>query len=84
VGGPNYSTKVPYLLNCFAQWESKEFDAPGCGWWDTPAEPGTAAARAERRDEERLQDRLAASSEGQAIQEWVSDLSGDVGFGPTG
>jgi hypothetical protein len=84
VGSPNYGSKVPFLLNCFAQWESKEFDAPGCGWWDTPAAPGTAAARAERRDEERLQDRLAASSEGQAIQEWVSELSGDVSFGPTG
>jgi hypothetical protein len=82
MGSPAYGAKVSYLLTCFAQWESKDFAAPGCGWWDTPPQPGTPAARAERRDQQRLQERLAHSSRAAALQDWVSELSGDTDFGP--
>src|SRR5215213_349572 len=84
MGSPNYATKVPGLLDCFGQWESENLDAPGCTWFNTPPQPGTRASEAERREEQRLQDRLAGGSEAAAIQDWVSELSGDVSLGPQG
>ncbi|HEX6116644.1 MAG TPA: right-handed parallel beta-helix repeat-containing protein [Solirubrobacterales bacterium] len=84
VGSPAYAAKVPMLLECFAQWESGELDAPGCGWFNTPPQPGTRAADAERRDQQRLQERLAGGSEAEALEDWVSELSGQVSLGPQG
>ena len=84
MGSPAYGPKAAMLLNCFAQWETKELDGPGCGWFDTPPQPGTAAARAERRDQQRLQERLGRGGEAEALEEWASELSGDVSFGPQG
>jgi hypothetical protein len=84
VGSANYGMKVPMLLECFGQWESGELDAPGCTWFNTPPQPGTRAAAAERRAEQRAQEQFAGGSEGEALQDWVSELSGDVSFGPQG
>jgi hypothetical protein len=72
------------LLECFGQWESGELDAPGCGWFNTPPQPGTRAAETYRRDQQRAQEQFAGSSEAAALDEWVSELSGDVSFGPQG
>jgi Right handed beta helix region len=77
-----YAPKAAVLLTCFAQWESEELTLPGCGWWDSPARPGSAAARAERGRTERLYDRLASGSEAAVVEEWVRELSGDVDLGP--
>jgi parallel beta helix pectate lyase-like protein len=82
MGSPRYAEKVPMLLACFAQWESGELDAPGCGWFNTPPQPGTRAADAERREQQRLQERLADGSQAEALRDWVSELSGQVSFGP--
>ena len=85
VGSPvGYPPKAAILLTCFAQFETGELDLPGCGWWDTPPEPGTPAARAERRETRRLYERLGRGAEADAIADWFRELSGDVSLGPSG
>jgi hypothetical protein len=84
VGGPGYGAKVPGLLDCFAQWESHELDGPGCTWFNTPPQPGTRAAAAERRAQVRLEERLAGGEQAAAVLDWVSELSGETSFGPHG
>ena len=84
VGSPAYGSKVGDLLACFAQWESDNLDSGTCTWFNTPPKPGSRAAKAQQREQQALRDRMAASSEGEAIQEWVSELSGETSFGPLG
>ncbi|HYH58775.1 MAG TPA: right-handed parallel beta-helix repeat-containing protein [Thermoleophilaceae bacterium] len=78
VGGNGYMAKVPGLLACFAQWESRELDQPGCTWWDTPPKPGTAAAASARRTAPEAQ--LTPS---RALRDWVHDLAGQISYGPS-
>ena len=59
-----YSSKAPGLLACYGQWETDNVDAPGCSWWDTPPQPGSAAAASQRRAEDRLEP-------SQALRDWV-------------
>ncbi len=82
-GGPGYTAKAPLLLTCFGQWETGEIDLPGCDWWDRPPRPGTAAARAERRREQRTERRLAASTDGGLIKKWMHGLAGEISYGPS-
>ena len=85
VGGANYSMKVPGLLNCFTNYEAEDYDGPGCTWFNTPPQPGTRAAAAERRQEQGgLEGQVATGSSEAAIQDWVSELSGQTSFGPQG
>jgi hypothetical protein len=70
-----YSNKAPILLACFGQWETGNLDAPGCGWWDTPPQPGSAAAASQRSPEEAL-------APSPALREWVYDLAGEISYGP--
>jgi hypothetical protein len=82
VGDPNsYMAKAPLLLNCFAQWEFRGeggFSLPGCDWWDTPAQPGTAAARSARRREQAAVARWLDSEAGARLEDWVRGLSGSA------
>ena len=41
---PGYTSKAPVLLACYGQWETDSLDASSCSWWDTPPQPGSAAA----------------------------------------
>jgi predicted outer membrane lipoprotein len=84
VGSPAYLGKAAFLLACYGQWETGELEAPGCDWFDTPPQPGTADARAAQADERRLQRDLAASADGKRLEEWVRELSGDISYGPQG
>ena len=84
VGSPAYAAKVPGLLQCFAQYEAEDFDGPGCTWFNTPPQPGTRAASAERRAQERQEERLAGGDDAAAVLDWVSELSGETSFGPQG
>ena len=81
-GSPAYSGKAPALLACYGQYETGELEGGTCGWFDTPAKPGTRASRSHLRAEQRRQDRLAASDTGRRIDEWIRALSGEVSFGP--
>ena len=85
VGSANYAMKVPGLLNCFTNYEAEDFDGPGCTWFNTPPQPGTRAAAAARRAEQGgLEGQVATGSQEAAIQDWVSELSGQTSFGPQG
>ena len=59
-------------------------DSGACSWWDTPPQPGSAAARAEQRRTRRQERRLADSPEGRKIEYWIEDLQGEVSYGPEG
>ncbi len=83
IGGPAYSGKAPILLACYAQWETKEMDGPGCSWWDTPPQPDSAAARAELKAAKQQEKDLADSEEGRKIEDWVDELAGELSYGPT-
>lgn len=77
-GSPNgYSSKAPGLLTCYGQWETDGIGAPGCSWWDTPPQPGSAAASSQQRAE----DALLPS---QALRDWVEALAGKISYGPRG
>jgi hypothetical protein len=85
-GSPAYSIKAPVLLACFAQWEFRgegAFDRPGCDWWNTPPRPGTAAARAEQRQQRLAGERWAEGAGGDALEEWVRELASSVSSDPT-
>ena len=69
--------KAPVLLACYGQWETDSLDASSCSWWDTPPQPGSAAAAAQRRAE----DRLAPTK---ALRDWVDALAGEISYGPHG
>ncbi len=84
IGGPAYGGKVPGLLACFAAWETKELDAPGCTWYDTPPKPGSGGALAAQRQQRRAEKSLAHSDTGKRIEEWVREFSGEVSYGPHG
>ncbi|HET6830760.1 MAG TPA: hypothetical protein VFH44_05355 [Solirubrobacterales bacterium] len=60
IGGPGYGSKLAMLAIC-AQ------GLPGCEWFESPAEPGTAAARRQRRSNERTARRFLRSDEGEKI-----------------
>ena len=83
IGGPAYSGKAPILLACYAQWETKELDGPGCSWWNTPPQPDSAAARAELRATRQQEKDLANSEDGRKIEDWVDELAGELSYGPT-
>jgi hypothetical protein len=74
---PGYSVKAPILLACYGQWETGGLDASSCSWWDTPPQPGSAAAASQRRAEDQLEP-------SQALRDWVDDLAGDISYGPEG
>jgi hypothetical protein len=84
VGSPNYASKAPILVACYVQWQAKEFDMPACNWFEAPPRPTSAAARAQRREERRLQQRLAHGSQAEAVEEWVREFSGGDTYGPRG
>ncbi len=72
-----YSAKAPVLLACYGQWEMDSLDASSCSWWDTPPQPGSAAAASERRAEDVLEP-------SQDLRDWVDDLAGKISYGPEG
>ena len=72
-----YSEKAPVLLACYGQWETDMLDASSCSWWDTPAQPGRAAAASQRRPEDLLEP-------SQVLRDWVDELAGDISYGPQG
>jgi parallel beta helix pectate lyase-like protein len=72
-----YSEKAPVLLGCYGQWETDMLDASSCSWWDTPPQPGGAAAASQRRPEDLIEP-------SDVLREWVSDLAGDISYGPEG
>jgi hypothetical protein len=72
-----YSSKAPMLLACYGQWETGNLDASSCSWWDTPSQPGGAAAASQPRAEDLLEP-------SQALRDWVDDLAGDISYGPEG
>jgi hypothetical protein len=74
---PGYTSKAPVLLACYGQWEMDSLDASSCSWWDTPAQPGSAAAASERRAEDLIEP-------SKALRDWVDALAGDISYGPEG
>jgi hypothetical protein len=76
--------KEGVLLACFLQWEEGQTELPGCSWFDTPAQPATAAARAQQRRQARADRRFARSDTGRRLQEFMDEHSGDFTFGPHG
>ena len=74
---PGYASKAPVLLACYGQWETGNLDASSCSWWDTPPQPGSAAAASQRRAEDRL-------TPSRALRDWVDALAGDISYGPQG
>jgi hypothetical protein len=82
-GSPTYLGKAVGLLTCFGQWETGETEIPGCSWWDTPPQPDTAAAKAQREAEQRETKRLARSAEGEAVEAWLRETAGETDFGPS-
>jgi hypothetical protein len=82
-GSPIYLGKAVGLLTCFGQWETGETEIPGCDWWDTPPQPATAAAEAQREAEQRETKRLAKSAEGEAVEAWLRETAGETDFGPS-
>jgi hypothetical protein len=84
MGDPGgYSTKVPILLACFAQYESGNLDAPGCSWFNTPPKPGTAGSQALQRQERSAGERWGETQDGQQLREWVRAFSGTISLGPS-
>jgi hypothetical protein len=83
VGGPAYGGKAAMLLACYGQWETGELDAPSCSWFDTPAQPGSAAARSQAEASVQEQKELGKSADGQALKEWARELAGQISLGPT-
>ncbi len=82
IGGAGYSAKAPVLLSCYGQWETKELDAPGCGWYNTPPQPGSAAAKAAAARQLRMQRMLARGNVADRISTWVNELAGKISYGP--
>ena len=78
-----YMSKAPFLLGCFAQWETDNIDASSCSWWDTPPRPGTGASRAARREEQRVAEAWGQSPTGQRLEDALSGLSASDTFGPS-
>lgn len=82
VGSPAYSGKAALLLACFGQYETDMLEGGTCTWFDTPPQPGSAEARTARAASERQEQRLADSADGQAIEEWIDGLAGEITYGP--
>jgi hypothetical protein len=83
-GSPAYAAKGAMLLACYGQWETGELEAPSCSWFDTPPQPGSAEAKAAAAEQQQLERRLGRSVDGDRLQEWVDEFSGDISFGPQG
>jgi len=82
VGSPVYGAKGLLLLECFAEYETGNAGAGPCYWYDMPSQPGSAAARAEQREQERAMRRLAETPEAKRIEAHYRELAGEVDFGP--
>jgi hypothetical protein len=82
VGSPAYGAKAIALLQCFTEYQADDFDG-SCTWFNTPPEPGSAAARAQQAAEKRTMRADADSDSGKVLQEWADDLAGDISYGPT-
>jgi hypothetical protein len=84
VGSPAYAAKGGLHLACYGQWETGELEAPACSWFDTPPQPGSAEAKAAAAEQQQLERRLGRSVDGDRLEEWVREFSGDISFGPQG
>jgi hypothetical protein len=79
-----YPVKGLILIGCFAQFEAGEAgsDPSPCYWYEMPSPPGSAAARADLREQEQLERELSKSPEADAIGKRMREISGDVSYGP--
>jgi hypothetical protein len=83
VGNPAaYGAKAAVLLECFGEWESGTAPDGPCSWFDEQSQPGTPAFRAEQAAERQELRDLAKSPEAKNIEEYFSELSGEIDLGP--
>jgi hypothetical protein len=83
-GSPlGYGVKAVILLECFAEFELGQQGNGLCYWYDMPGRPGSAAAKAQQREQKRVEQRIADSQEAERIAEHFRELAGEVDFGPT-
>lgn len=83
IGGPAYAGKAAILLSCYGQWEQKQLDTGPCPWFNTPPQPGTAAANAELREAREAEERAGETTDGQELEEWADELAGEISLGPS-
>ena len=83
IGNPvSYGPKAALLLECFAEWETGNAGDGPCYWFEPPAQPGSAAARAEQREQRRMMRELAESPEAKRIDAHYRELAGEIDLGP--
>ncbi len=77
--GTGNATKLAVLIDC-SSWSRGETagDFPTCDWFTTPPRPGSAAARREQRQYERMSRRFERSDEAERLRERLAEQRGFI------